>query len=298
MNRDNLKTKLLMAAACAAAFFLTLTSAPAQSSRHHRTGYDFTAPDQVTRRSFSLGSAPLVKVDNVNGPITVVADGGSAIRLTATESISAESQGLVAQAQRDVKLQVSQTADSLDLYVDGPFRCHDSDHGCNWDNPGYETRFAFELHVPAGARVDLRTVNDGDITVNGVRGGFLVHNINGSLDMENVAGAGEARTINGRVKAVFAANPTADCAFATLNGDMNVYFPAGLNAVLRYKSFNGAVYSDFDVRPLAAAAAVSSRDNGRRVIRSNQFNRGQVGAGGPEITLDGFNGNVYVHRVR
>jgi hypothetical protein len=298
MKLNNLQTKLLMAAACAAAFFLTLSAAPAQSTRHHRTGYDFTAPDQVTQRSFSLGSAPLVKVDNINGPITVVADGGSEIRLTATESISAESQGLVAQAQRDVKLQVSQTSDSLDLYVDGPFRCHDGDHGCNWDNPGYETRFAFELHVPAGARVDLKTINDGDITVTGVRGGFLAHNINGSVDMEDVAGAGEARTINGKVKAVFHSAPAGNCTFATLNGDLNVYFPAGLNAVLNYKSFNGAVYSDFDVQPLASTAAVSRRDNGRRVFRSNQFTRGQVGAGGPEITLDGFNGNVYIHRVR
>ncbi|HET9784170.1 MAG TPA: hypothetical protein VFP94_04325 [Terriglobales bacterium] len=298
MNRDNLKTKLLMGAACAAAFFLTLSSAQAQATRHHRSGYDFTAPDQVTQRSFSLGSTPLVKVDNVNGPITVVADGGAEIRLTATESIFAESQGLVAEAQRDVKLQISQTSDSVDFYVDGPFRCHDGDHGCNWDNPGYETRFAFELHVPTGARVDVKTVNDGDITVRGVRGGFLAHNINGGLDIEDVAGSGEARTINGKVKAVFAANPTGNCAFATLNGEMNVYFPAGLNAVLRYKSFNGAVYSDFEVQPLAATATVSSRDNGRRVIRSNQFNRGQVGTGGPEITLDGFNGNVYIHRVR
>jgi len=297
MNRDNLQTKLLMAGACAAAFFLTLSSAQAQTARHHRTGYDFTAPDQVTQRSFSLGSAPLVKVDNINGPVTVVADGGAEIRLTATESISAESQGLVAQAQREVKLQVDQTSDSVDIYPDGPFRCHNQQN-CDWHNPGYETSFAFELHVPANSRVDLNTVNGGDISVSGVRGGFLVHNVNGSLDIENVAGAGEARTVNGRVKAVFAANPTGDCTFATLNGEMNIYFPAALNAVLRYKSFNGAVYSDFDVRPLAASSTVSDRDNGRRVIRSNRFNRGQVGTGGPEITLDGFNGNVYIHRVR
>jgi hypothetical protein len=306
MNRRETETKILMAAALALAFVLTLVSAsPAQHGRHYQDDLAYTAPPQVTQKTYAVGATPAITVDNITGPITVTGDGGSQVRLTATETLSAKSQDVLAQGERDVHLDATQDGNQLNFFVDGPFRCGGDDAtvrcehwGSDWRNPGYQAKFAFELHVPAGASVDLRTVN-GDIAVTGVSSGFQVRDVNGGIDLENIAGAGEARTINGAVKAAFRSNPTADCSFASLNGDIRVYFQPGLGAVLHYKSFNGSVYSDFAVSPVAEAASTSEA-GGMRVFHTgrNRFADGRVGAGGPTITLNGFNGNVYVHEAR
>src|SRR6185437_2691207 len=280
-------------AALAAAFALTLQAgAAAQSYRHLSSRWAVQLPDQVTSKTVEAGATPLVSVDNLTGPITVTADGGSQIRFTATETIYADSQQAASDAQRDVHLDVTPASDRLTLYVDGPFRCGDDGHtsakcgdhwGWHWDNPGYEVQFAFELHVPAGTRLDLRTVNGGDIKAAGTRGDFAVRNVNGGIDLEQMAGSGQATSVNGPVTASFTSNPRTDCLFRTVNGKLSLYFPAGLGADLSYRTVNGSVFSDFAVAAEAGAAPVSESRNGMRVIRSSRESRGRIGAGGPAI---------------
>ncbi|HWG38658.1 MAG TPA: hypothetical protein VN690_13170 [Terriglobales bacterium] len=303
--RHILLESCLVRAALAAALALTLQpGAAAQQMRRESSRWNVQLPDQVTSKTLDAGSAPLVTVDNLTGPITVTADGGNQIRFTATETVYADSQQAAADAQRDVHLDVTPASDRLTLFVDGPFRCGDDGHtsskcgdhwSWHWDNPGYEVRFAFELHVPQGARLDLRTVNGGDIAASGTRGDFAVRNVNGGVDLEQMAGSGQATTVNGPVTASFTANPRTDCLFRSVNGKLSLYFPASLGADLSYKTVNGSVYSDFAVRAESSAAPVSESRNGMRVIRSSRESRGRIGAGGPQIALNTVNGSIFIH---
>ncbi|MGH9476071.1 MAG: DUF4097 family beta strand repeat-containing protein [Terriglobales bacterium] len=281
MKHQPLHTKLLLCAALAAAFLLTLQAARAQD-------YPVRLPDQVTRKSFALGSAPFVKLDNVNGKLLVVGDGGSQVSLTATETIRAQSEDLARQAQRQVTLQVRTTGDSLEVYVDGPFR------GRHWENPGYEVSFALELHVPAAARVNAGSVN-GKVTLQDVGGAFQAQTVNGAVEVAGARAAGSAHTVNGSIKADFNAVPRADCSFHTVNGSIHLTLPRDVNAVLLYKTFNGAVYTDFAVTPLPEAAA-ASQSGGMRVFRRHRQGRGQIGRGGPTLTVNTLNGSIYIKR--
>lgn len=281
MTGEQLKTRILVGVALAAAFALTLQAAQAQD-------YPVHLPDQVIRQSFSLGTAPFVKVDNVNGSIRIAGDGGTTVRLTATEKIKAKTRDLAREALREVTLKLSHTGDSLDASVDGPFR------GRHWDNPGYQVRFIFVLHVPARASIAMRSVN-GSVKVEDVQGGFEARTVNGSVAVSGAVGAGEARTVNGRITAAFSAEPTGNSSFHTVNGAVDVTLPRTVNARLRYKTFNGKVYSDFDVTPVAGSADVSARtEGGMRVFRRGRWTDGQIGHGGPQLSFDTLNGNIYI----
>ena len=48
------------------------------------------------------------------------------------------------------------------------------------------------------------------------------------------------------------------------------------------------------IRPAAAPAV--SRDGGKFVCTSDRFTGARVGQGGPEIQMDGFNGDIHVRR--
>jgi DUF4097 and DUF4098 domain-containing protein YvlB len=162
----------------------------------------------------------------------------------------------------------------------------------------YNVTFDFTIRVPRDVALRLCTINGGELIVNGTRGDFDVTNVNGLIDMREVAGSGRAHTVNGPVTVTFTANPRQPSSFKTVNGNVDVSFPQGLAADFSMKTFNGGLFTDFDAQPLAStAAAAGERRNGRFVYRANQFTRVRVGSGGPEITFETLNGNVRARRT-
>jgi hypothetical protein len=129
-------------------------------------------------------------------------------------------------ARRDVKLDISQDANTVRFYVDGPFRCRDG--GVHIDrDPGYEVKYDFELQVPHDTAIDLKTVNDGEIAVEDVAGDYKVNNINGGVEMTEMSGSGKVYALNGNVKVTFRENPRGKSSFGSLNGEVRVELPAG-----------------------------------------------------------------------
>jgi hypothetical protein len=245
------------------------------------------------QKSFSFSGAPHIIVDNVNGSIHVKGVAGNEARMLVHKRLRADSTGKAEEAERDVRLDISQDGNTLRLYVDGPFRCKDGGvhmHG----RQGYEVTYDFELEAPRQASVELKTINDGDIQVDDVAGDYQVKNINGGIEMSELAGSGKVYALNGRVRVTFRSNPRTESSFGSLNGEVRVSFQPDLNADLRFKTFNGGVYTDFPVTYLPAAAGSGERHNGRFVYKSNEWSAARVGRGGPEISFDAFNGNIRI----
>ena len=63
-----------------------------------------------------------LEIDNVWGSIEVVGTASDKVQLTVNKGIRAESKEKIAQAHKDVTLDITQQADALKLYVNGPFR--------------------------------------------------------------------------------------------------------------------------------------------------------------------------------
>jgi hypothetical protein len=250
---------------------------------------------ETIRRSFDVSASAEPKrllVDNVSGFVHVTGYAGKEVQVTVEKSTKAWSKSALDEARRDVKLDMSQQGNFVRLYVDGPFR---SGNGVNyrWDDYyGYRVNMDYEIQVPPGVELVLKTVNHGDILVKKTTGDFEIHGINGGIEMEEVAGSGSVRTINGPVKVTFAKNPTGECRFYTLNGKLDVYFQPSLNANLGFKTFNGSVYTDFDLTALPVQPAAGEQRNGKFVFRSNRSMSARAGKGGPDLSFEAFNGTI------
>jgi|HubBroStandDraft_6_1064221.scaffolds.fasta_scaffold363694_2 hypothetical protein len=251
--------------------------------------------NETIQKTYPLaGAAPKkVIVDNVNGSIHVTGYAGSEVRLTARMRLRAESTETAERARRDVRLDISQDANTVRFYVDGPFRCRDG--GVHMDrDPGYQVKYDFELQVPQDSAIDLKTINDGEIKVDGVGGDYKVDNINGGIEMTELSGSGKVYALNGRVRVSFRQNPRDKSSFGSLNGEVRVSFQPDFNADVRFKTFNGGVYTDYPVTYLPLPAAAAERREGKFVYKSSEWSAVRVGRGGPELSFDAFNGNIRI----
>jgi hypothetical protein len=263
-------------------------------------------PVQETERiqrtlSFAAGAGPrTLDLDIVNGTIRVTGYDGRTVEMTAVKTIRATTQDRLQLAKQEVKLDITDNADTVRVYADEPGRCNCRDGSTSNFNsrsrrdPGYRVRFDLEVRAPRDAKLYLRTINDGDIHVSNIAGDFDVDNINGDVEMLDMSGSGRAYALNGEMKVTFAANPKTASYFGSLNGDVTVTFRNDLAANLLFKTFNGEVYTDFPLTNLPVAVQTGERRNGKLVFSRNQFSGFRVGRGGPELKFDGFNGDIRV----
>jgi hypothetical protein len=264
--------------------------------------------EEKVEKTFTLvaaGGARTVEVDNVTGNVRVRAGrAGGGVALSVHESWGADSAERLEAGQREVRLDITETAGRLRLYVDGPFRSRDGHASLSRrDHPGYEAKFDFDLEVPADVDVVARTVNGGEVRVAGISGRFEVRNVNGPVKLERVGGAGSARSVNGSVVASFTRNPPAGCSFETVNGRIEVTFQPGLAADLRLRTLNGEVFTDYDytyhqLAPEAAPAehAPAGHPHGHYHYRSRGEFGARIAGGGPEMAFRTINGDIVIRR--
>jgi hypothetical protein len=251
--------------------------------------------NETITRSFDVrGSGRKLLVDNISGFIHVTGYEGTQIQVNVHKHIQARSPEAVQEAKRDVKLDMSQQGSLVRLYEDGPFRTGNGTNYRGEDYYGYRVSFDYEIQVPRETDLSLKNITS-EITVKRTAGNFEIHGLNGGIDMDEVAGSGSVRTLNGKLRVAFTKNPERDSEFHTLNGAMDVYFKEPLNADLRFKTLNGGVYADFDVTPIPGVTQASEQRNGRFYYRSNRNGSARVGKGGPALTFDGLNGAIRLH---
>lgn len=236
-------------------------------------------------------------VDNINGSIEVTGYDGDVVELVVHETITAESKRKIEEAKQKVRVDIEEEGDRILLFVDAPWRCEDgSTNYRGYDYYGYEVECDFVLKVPRKVDIRLKTINDGTIKVTNVEGAFVVENVNGDVRLRDVSGSGKARTVNGDVEVSFKKNPTEESSFKTINGEVTVRLQENLSAVLEFKTMNGEVYSDFDVQSLPLKSPTMKRRNGMKVYRSGDSFSVRVGSGGPELSFDTLNGDIYVSK--
>jgi hypothetical protein len=251
---------------------------------------------QQTLRFAAAGRT--LDVRTIQGSIAVEAYDGSDVEMLVKKSIRADTQDDLRTGDSEVTLETSDDATvmrAIARYPDQPACGEQSDRRHSWHEPRYDVRFDFTIRVPRETRLELCTINEGNIIVQGARGDFLIRTINGRITMMDISGSGEATTINGPVIATFDSAPRGPSLFKTLNGNVILTMPESLAADLRMKTFNGGLYTDFDVQALPSASLVKAeRRDGMFVYRSSGFTTVRAGGGGPLLTLETMNGDVRV----
>jgi DUF4097 and DUF4098 domain-containing protein YvlB len=158
------------------------------------------------------------------------------------------------------------------------------------------------IQVPAATSLTLKTINNGEISVDGVSGEVDANDLNGKVTLLNISGTVVAHSLNGSVLVTMnQVDPQKPMSFSTLNGDIDVTLPAGTKAKVKMKSDNGDIYSDFDIALDASARQpkVETAPKGKGVRHRMQFDRamyGTINGGGPEMQFTTMNGKIFIRK--
>ena len=229
-----------------------------------------------------------VKVSLVNGGITVKAYEGKEVVVEARvrNRENTRNEG------GPKRLTISSTGLSVE----------EENNEININTDSYMHPIDVTVSVPLHTSLKLRAVNDGDIVVTGVDGELDVDDINGSVTLNNIAGSAVAHALNGHLYATFTkVDAQKAMAFSSLNGDVDVTFPADLKANVSIRSDQGDVFSDFDIQLKAASSQPVVEDGrghgGKYRVKIDKTIHGTINGGGPEIQFRNFQGKIYIRKV-
>jgi len=245
----------------------------------------------------TAGQPLLVIVKNITGSVRVTEHDRDRVEMHATETVRGDLQADIERARAELTLKVESEPGRVAFRVR---RINDDGDDCNCGRWGddYVVEYDIEVRVPRGTALDVGTVNDGDVTAEGISGDFTLANVNGEVHLTGATGSGEIRTVNGNVEASFARVPADATSFRTVNGDLDVTFPNELSADLEFKTMHGEVLTDFDVESLTQPPTVDrSRFGGRSMMRMNRNSAFRVRTGGETHSFNTLNGDIYVRKA-
>ena len=266
------------------------------------------AKEEVIKKEYTFeqdNQANVFQLSNVNGFIKVEVHEQNNFILEARKKITAKTNERLELGMQEIGISVFDRYDTLIVYASSPcqtFKRYEEGkrqrygYAYNDCDLKYDFKVDMTLKVPRNANLILRTVNKGDIEVNGVLGSINVRNVNGAIILENVAGKIVAHTINGDVDVNYSSNPSADSQYYTLNGDINANFKPGLAAKISFKSFNGEMYSNLpSLKALPGEIKQEKLKNGEG-IKFKIDDRRVVQARNGDIMLDfeTFNGDAII----
>jgi len=151
--------------------------------------------------------------------------------------------------------------------------------------------------VPVDTSVQLRATH-GPIVVDGLRGEVDVNSTNGRIDVMNISGTVVAETTNGSIRASLdRVDPAKPLSFSSTNGSIEVTLPADLKANLKMRSFNGSIWSDFDMKVTGGQPVQSSGGpDAKFQVKSDRTMYGAINGGGLEASFSTLNGKIVIKK--
>lgn len=253
------------------------------------------------------GNSPdnVLEIYNINGSLQIEGYDGQEVLATVELTITAKTAAQLEKGKKELTLGVLEEDSAIVLYNKAPFIHNqriDGDCDCNnWRRDlEYNFSFDFKVKVPRGVNLHVRTINDGDIVIDGMNSNVSAHHVNGDVTLTKMGGSVEARTINGQLLVRHTQTPTGGNSYYSLNGDVNVYYPGEPDADITFKSFNGSFYTDMEkleVMPPAWTKEVTEK-NGSIKYKLTQQNTIKLGKGGNVLAFETFNGDIYVKKSK
>lgn len=156
------------------------------------------------------------------------------------------------------------------------------------------------IQVPRATSLQLKAVNSRQLTVEGVEGDHELSCNNGKITMTNVSGSVVAHALNGDMVVTFdKVRNDKPMSFSSLNGNIDITFPADVRGRWKMKSERGDVLTDFDVKLEASskpAVEEGKAGGGKYRVRIDRAVTGTVNGGGPDMTFTTLNGRIYLRK--
>jgi hypothetical protein len=155
-----------------------------------------------------------------------------------------------------------------------------------------------DIQVPKNFDVHIETYNNGDLYASNIVGEVEADNYNGKITLENISGTAVANTYNGGIVVTFnAVTPDTPMAFSTYNGHVDLTFPENYKASFKLKSRSGEIFEGFDMMiEKSKPTTQTKRESGTYKVKIDDWIRGSINGGGPEISMQTTNGNIYIRK--
>lgn len=263
--------------------------------------FDTNSPDNI------------LVVDNVYGSIDIQGYNGTTIQVEVTKTIYADEQKDLETGKKEIGIKSAKKDNAIYVYLDSPYSHFDLKTGGfdhrefsfnyrrNYKHRSkrmYKYRLDFKIRIPMKTSIDVKAVNRGNITVENVQGKLLiVHNINGAIDLKNVAGKTDVNAINKDITISYAKNPTEESWYSSINGDISIKFQKGLNASITHKTMNGGFYTNFDVeKTTPKVKKVTERHSKGTKYKLDSNKHFKIGNGAVHLHFDQLNGDAIIKK--
>jgi hypothetical protein len=157
------------------------------------------------------------------------------------------------------------------------------------------------IKVPQNTeRIDVGTINNGNITVSNVSGKIEISDVNGAITATGISGSVVANTVNGEVIVKFkSVDPKAVMSFSSLNGKIDITLPADTKANLKLKSDRGEMFTDFEIAVDKTQPKLETKNEDHfHQIKINDWISGTINGGGPEITMESQFSSIYIRKAK
>jgi hypothetical protein len=163
----------------------------------------------------------------------------------------------------------------------------------SWNN-----KMDLVIEVPTGFDLDVHTYNDGDLMITNVQGAVELEDYNGDITALNISGSVVATSYNGEIKVTFdKVTENTPMSYTSYNGDIDISFPAATKASCKMKTDQGEIYTGFEMN-IFKTEPVQKKDSrsGTFKIIIDDWKKGDINGGGPEVTIKTYNGNIYIRK--
>lgn len=234
---------------------------------------------------------------NISGYVKVEGYSGNQVMIEVDQTITSNNAEDLELAKNEFKAGFDQKADSIIAYTAAPYDSRPNKGNNKNISRHYTFRLDYTVKVPNNMNIRVSTINGGEVMVKDVYGTLNASNINGSINIINAKAATEAHTVNGSLTASYLVVPPASD-YKTVNGKVEITYPASLSADLQLKSMHGQYYTDFPNTENIPADVVktTTRNNNGAMYKLNKITKVRVGNGGKLFKFETLNGNIYIKK--
>jgi DUF4097 and DUF4098 domain-containing protein YvlB len=247
-----------------------LLFAVAQSHAAEKKG-EFT---EEFHQTYPLAAGGRVDLDNINGSVHITGWDRNEVKVDAVKYARSE------QRLDEAKIRINAGADYIAIHTEYPDHELTFNDG-DWDNPA---SVEYTLTVPRNARLnDIKLIN-GSLDVQDVAGEVRASCINGRLTARGLGGRAKLSTVNNRVEAQFDRLGNSPVELSSVNGSVLLTLPSDAKAELEASTVSGHISNEFGLR-----------------VRDHQYVghdlHGELAGGGTRIRLSNVNGRIEIRRA-
>jgi Putative adhesin len=239
-------------------------------------GHASDRPGKLTEefhQTYTLAAGGRIELENINGSVHITGWDKNEVKVDAVKT--AYSKERLDQAT----IKVDASKDSVSIRTEYP----DRDNTWNNDDQHNPASVEYTLTVPRSARLDEIKLINGSLDIQGVAGEVRAACINGRLAAHGLEGPTKLSNINGRTEAEF--DRLGDSIeLSSVNGSVELTLPSDSQAKLEASTVHGGIDNDFGLHV-----------NNHQWVGHDL--RGELGNGGTRIKLSNVNGGIKIRHA-